>query len=573
MWHPQLNLRFVWCGCLVLSVLVAGIGSPAAMGASRKAARQVSAGIRAHRAGRYDDAEKAFADAGKLSPEDARITFNRACALAAKGEAEQARALFQSTLLDRDVELRAATHYNLGGLAAQEAKSLFGEHPEEADATARTEGLERMAAAVRHYRDCLRVQPTHTTARHNLELLRLWIKQMQDVWARRDREQRRDEMNLVEFLEMLWSEQRALRATTKLLTAEADSPQQRRALAAAGQQQQLLLEEIAPLREKIFAELDAPPGADPASEDLAAAREVLSQMVERVRSAMSRANSDLAVRDSTSALQAQAESLAGLDDLYLNLAPLEALVAKATLFQEPLVRHSKAQVESTEETIPQDLLPAHSFVPAENQELVAGWAGVLADKARAGLQSLEAAEGSAPSQPQPQPGQADQPEAAAAQMAAVRSAYQKAIEVGPRVHELATSAAGDLQEEAWLPALPKQEEALRLLQEITAELPKQENQQQEPQNEDSQEQGQQPQDQGQDPQQEDSQPSSDSEPKDDEQKEADKPQDKNDSSRKLSQQQAEALLRQVRQREREHRERQRELQRYLRARIQVDKDW
>ena len=54
-----------------------------------------------------------------------------------------------------------------------------------------------LVEAIGHYRDCLRLDAGHADARFNLETLRLWIKHMEALWAERDRQQKRDETDLL----------------------------------------------------------------------------------------------------------------------------------------------------------------------------------------------------------------------------------------------------------------------------------------------------------------------------------------------------------------------------------------
>ena len=84
-------------GCLLVSAMPASA-------ASREVARHVAQGIREHQAGRFDAAAKAFADAEKILPDDPRVAFNRACALSANGQTEEAEELFQRAVLAPDLE-------------------------------------------------------------------------------------------------------------------------------------------------------------------------------------------------------------------------------------------------------------------------------------------------------------------------------------------------------------------------------------------------------------------------------------------------------------------------------------
>ena len=150
-----------------------------------------------------------------------------------------------------DKELAASAHFNLGSLAAEEARRLAGEHPENVAPDKRQEILDQLKAAVASFRHCLDLQPDNAHARRDIELVRQWIKYYTDKWQARDREKRRQETNLVAFLEFLIETQRALRDSVKALptTSPAD------AFAEPKRLQDELQQEIPPLKEKIKTEL------------------------------------------------------------------------------------------------------------------------------------------------------------------------------------------------------------------------------------------------------------------------------------------------------------------------------
>src|SRR5262249_22788976 len=155
--------------------------------------------------------------------------------------------------LARDTRLASKSWFNLASVHAAKAKALYGEHPEDANEEARKQGIAYLVTAVRHYRDCLKIDPENSEARHDLETVRLWIKHMQFLWAEKDRDKARKEMDLFQFLEMLHGRQRQLRLLTKALVAEPDSPRRREVQSRAKADQKLLVDEIGPLKEKIEA--------------------------------------------------------------------------------------------------------------------------------------------------------------------------------------------------------------------------------------------------------------------------------------------------------------------------------
>ncbi len=120
--------------------------------------------------------------AGRPPGFDGREAFDQAAALAAEGRTAEARELLAAVSQSDDLQLAALAHYNLGCLAAGEARKLFGAAPDQLAAPQREEGLARLAQACEHFRQCLRRQPEYADARYNLELIRLWIGSNRTLW-------------------------------------------------------------------------------------------------------------------------------------------------------------------------------------------------------------------------------------------------------------------------------------------------------------------------------------------------------------------------------------------------------
>ena len=172
-----------------------------------EASEKVKEGIRQFRKGNLESAEKAFTEAELARPENDIITFNRACVFDAMGDRDKAVELFQKASLSREGRLAATARYNLGCLAATQARELFGEKPEDAPPGLREEGIKHLMRAVKHFRDCIALEKDHEDARYNVELIRLWIKHMTALWKEKDRQKAREEMDLFKFLEMLERQQ------------------------------------------------------------------------------------------------------------------------------------------------------------------------------------------------------------------------------------------------------------------------------------------------------------------------------------------------------------------------------
>lgn len=134
--------------------------------------------------------EAAIARAPDARPSDADLSpgtggqeaIAQALALASSGQAAEARQLLAAVAASEDPQLAALARYNLGCLVAGQARELFGTTPEQLPAAQRQQGLALLAEACEHYRQCLRHDPQHGDARHNLELIRLWIGAHRQLW-------------------------------------------------------------------------------------------------------------------------------------------------------------------------------------------------------------------------------------------------------------------------------------------------------------------------------------------------------------------------------------------------------
>ncbi|GAG19371.1 unnamed protein product, partial [marine sediment metagenome] len=251
-------------------------------------ADDVSRGIEHFKAGDYKAASEAFAAAGEDSPHDKRIDFDRACALAADGDWEEAIEWFRKAALAKDPKLVAACHYNMGCLDVDRAQTLLGEDPAAAEPAVRSEVLAMLETAVSHFHDCTATEPKHDDAQYNIEAVRLWIQRITDVWRRRDLEKQLANMKLMAHLKRLDEQQRQLRHKSKTLDAAEPSIDRYQQLHDTAKEQAHLAEEIEPLKAKILASLQpqqgpAAPGTQPpaaAQPNAAKAAEVLGGLAE-----------------------------------------------------------------------------------------------------------------------------------------------------------------------------------------------------------------------------------------------------------------------------------------------------
>ena len=131
-------------------------------------AEAVRDGLRWYGKGEFDKAREKFAaareqfDSGDAA-KAAIAAFDQACALHRKGDVAQAREWYLKAGLAHDKGLAASAHFNLGTLAAEEARRLAGEQPENVAAEKRPEILDQLKAAVASFRHCLELQPDNVT--------------------------------------------------------------------------------------------------------------------------------------------------------------------------------------------------------------------------------------------------------------------------------------------------------------------------------------------------------------------------------------------------------------------------
>lgn len=544
------------------------------------AVKKVREGIRHFVAGDYAASTESFEAADAAQPDNAKIGFDRACSLAAQGSTDTAKELFQQAALSRDLTLSADAHYNLGNLEASSAKELLGEEPVSLEPEQRPEAIDGLMSAVRHYRDCLRVKPAHAEARHNLELVRLFIKHIQAEWERRDRERARDELSLLEFLARIETQQQQLRSLSRELAEEEESPLQRQATREAAEAQRTLQEEIEPLKQKVVDEIQGAGGqAAPAdAEHIERIVELLHQLADAAGGLMLQAADELQTAGLSEAADRQRDVLDQLNQIYMVLAPFDQVLQRAISVQQPLIdasqeleqRKASAQDPATVSTAWDDVSAEQTW----KQSRISDWARLLLLKAEAELPEVQSQLEALPDELPESAADTDPATAAAGnpaeQLQALQESMQKATELAPQVEELSGSAENHLRTAEFVQATPDQQEALRLLKEIAEPLRDQQDQNQQDQNQQQQDQDEQQQnqnEQSQDQQDQDGQPEQQQDSQDPQKDQA------ADQQQQSARERAESVLRRAREREREHRDLQKELRRILGGVIPVDRDW
>jgi hypothetical protein len=617
-------------------VLFVALSNPAFAG-SHEAVDKVREGIAQFSGGDFKAAAEAFSAADEELPNELKIAFDRGCAYAAAGEHDKAVEQFQKAAAASDHKLAALANYNLGSVAVAQAKAKLGEKPEEAEGDARTAALEFLIQAARHYHDALSMDGQNSDARYNLETIRLWIKHIQDVWQKRDQQKRRDSMNLLEYLGWLESEQRSLMQMDKVLVAARPSPRQREAIRAAENAQRTLAEEIQPLKDKIAATLSAPqqqPGSNQAaspSADVQKAVELLQHLADDVRGSMGKAADSLAGESFSQAADLQSQAVETIDQIFMAVAPYANLVQRGIDRQEELINQSPAaekqeklakQNNSVKPAQQQGEAQAREHQPeaqtkdskssfdgndaAWNQRFIARYGRILSAKARRELEQLEAmpvakqappeqsatptvpnANTNAGQQPEKDQTTSDEQTKADQQRRDLKEALQLGVQSAPKVEKLADESALLLEENKPDEALPKQQEALKLLKDMLPKQQQQEQDKKEQEKKDQEKKDQSKKDQDKKDQDKKDQQKKEQEKKDqgkkDHNKQDQQKKDETKNQRQQNQQQenkrdlnkdkADAVLQKARQRQDQYREMEKKLEGYLYRPEKVEKDW
>lgn len=515
-------------------------------------------GLRLYAAAKYDAAGERFAAAGEalVKPPNAPnaaaaiAAFDEACAWHRQGQIEKARTAYLRAGLSPDRSLATRAHFNLGTLAAEQARTLAGEKPETLPAEKRPEILDHLKQAIAAYRHCLELQPEHSASRRNLELVRQWIKHFTEQWRAADRQKRRDESNLVAFLEFLMQSESALRESSlDRASTDADS------LAELKRAQDELREEVPTVREKIAAELQPPDAAPNSTPEVAQAIQLLQGWADAAGERMAAASARLAAREPAAAAADQQAAVDELDRIWEAVIPFAPLLTKALADQTSLAR------ELAEESAELDFSKL-----TDRQERTLRKSRLLAPKAEAELQRGDGKKEANDTKD-------SEPEDAEAKSRAEREAgLRKAIDLAPQAVEQMEAAVKSLRQKARPSAAERAEAARKLLEEIhkSQPPPPQENQDDKKQDDKKQDQK----DQERNDRSQDKKPSEpDKKPDDPSGEKQSKGPGEDKPSPRVAQDKMEEALRKVREREQEKRERDRQRRAILLGRPSVEKDW
>ena len=364
-----------------------------------------------------------------------------------------------------------------------------------------------MKTAVASFRHSLELQPENTRARRDIELVRQWIKYHTDKWREYDRQKRRQETNLVAFLEFLIETQRALRESVKALTATAPAD----AFAEPKRMQEELQEEIPALKDKIKNELAPSPssgGSNPQgnSRELEQGIALLEGWAGDAGDKMSSAARQLGNRQAEPATADQQSAIDELEKIWDAVIPFHPLLARDLADQTRITRslapESSADPKAGTDEPAGDSNPhggntksaskapsaaaAHPALSTEKEDLAPlteiqqrtlRRTQLLKLKAEAELTRLEksppqgAGQGAESSSGKDEPPDAGAGKPKPVDPKLLKAGFQKAIELAPRAVEQMQQAVKSLNQKVPRAAYAPAEQARKILEEIQKAQP------------------------------------------------------------------------------------------------------
>lgn len=350
----QFKSTTIWTAAALLAISsLCLFGKPAELRAGELADR-VAEGVDFFHQGDFASAGAAFDEAGVINPDDPRVAFDRGCVYAVEGNYEDAITQFQKAATAEDAKLASRAQYNLGCLDVQRAEALLGDDPMVSSPDIRKKTVERLEAAIVHFRDALTALPEHADAQYNLEAVRLWLAKMEKEWKEADLKAQLEQQEVLDLIRKIDGSQRKLRAECKKLETERRSIFRRQEIFNKEQDQRELAMQINPLKTKIEAmiggqQATADPTAQQATPQNGAPQFDPKEAIERLNGIANNSATDmnaaadrLAEAKPGEAIGTQIEAIDKLDQIYMTLAPYEELVKHAIDVQGRLLQHSQA---------------------------------------------------------------------------------------------------------------------------------------------------------------------------------------------------------------------------------------
>ena len=594
----------------------------------------VQSGIEEFELGHWDAAAKKFEEAIALSENNTVIQFDQACVDLAQGAQGHAKEKLRQAVSGSDPQVVQSAHYNLGFLKVQQVKEKLQPNPATVEKKVRTEVVDQLEQAARHFRHTLEINSDHEDAAYNLELIRLYLKRLKTMWKQQDEQQEQQqeqEESLPDFLLRLQDELKDAEQQIAVLQDEQDSTSRKTAVADLQIELSELDTDVKKIRPMVAEFLQSvvssqngqapnqsPP--EPTAEE-AEAIQAVNQLVDQVEALSQDMLAAVATEDWSQGQLAIDQNIKSIHQMFAVVTPYPKFVQTALEKQQKL-NSATAQLPFVQPSTGQSL---EDLTPPllREQQLISYFSQVLQHRAAQELPAVEqklaqrnqasasapapaAGAGAGAAQPAPPQASVLQPDEEIAILEGSKESMLRAIQLGPDAVRYAEKSTGVLQ--AALEAEDKAEHLLLeqietlnwaqgkvslLLQDIIEPLldpdqqqsgEQQSDQQSDQQgDQDSEEDQQQSEDQnsGQQDSEGDSSESEQSEPNDpngddsqqsDDSHQGESSDDERQPLPEMAERQAEAILRKALEREREYRELKRRQQKRTDGEG-VKKDW
>ena len=592
--------------CILFVFLM--IGSSASVADDSTTIQQ---GLRQYEQQDFAKASETFGKAGE-SLRDAKSNeqhiayFDQACAEHRLGNKNKAIELYLQAAMARDRRLAARANFNLARVHVDSAKEIWQDGSKILEKKEdRDKLIDEAKQAIAAYRSSLELDPNATAARKNIEIVRQWLKVVTDQWTEYDQNKRRNETDLIQFLDYMQKVQNEILSES----AKLEDLYQLDRHAELKLLQDSLMDEFRFLNEKIQEALN-PEEKDPqikiSDEEKKEVQKVIDLMLgwsDTSRDHMKLSSASLGKFRASESLEHQQHSLDELDKIWNAVSPLEPTLKRAITEQ----RKVEKDLKPFEEEASTDQVSKKTI---REQQRVLERAMTLQPKAEGMLAEFSSSESSEEVEPgTPEGGMTPE------QKEELKGFLAKAVELSPKAVAEMRSAIESLNKNDGSESLMHAGEARRILEEIQKKQPKNQDQQQDNQDQqqqDSSDQQEQNQDKDSDQQdqknekkEDDSSKESDDQKKaaeeksdqkenaesekdqnsgddSDKNKEQDKPKENDKKSsdekadsgdKKPSQDRIAEALRKVREREAEKRDRDRQRRLKAYGQLSVEKDW
>ncbi|MCW5979438.1 MAG: tetratricopeptide repeat protein [Bryobacteraceae bacterium] len=134
----------------------------------------VERGNQAYRERQYEEALRAYEEAAQQKPDSPHVWMNKGNALYRQGDFRGALDAYENAAARRsDPSLEARSKFNQGNAAFRQGAGEAQANPAQA--------IDSLRRGVRYYQDALRLDPKLDDARHNIEVARRQIQQLEEL--------------------------------------------------------------------------------------------------------------------------------------------------------------------------------------------------------------------------------------------------------------------------------------------------------------------------------------------------------------------------------------------------------